>query len=456
MLLSLLLHGAILFLPHVVAKSWTDCNPMNDNCPNNPALGTSYDFTLNNSSIVNKFFNVTSGYIRYGNKSAGFAVSKRGDSPTLQSKFYVMFGTVSVFMRAASGQGIISSIVLQSDDLDEIDWNFFGGNGTHIESNYCGKGNTTSVDRATYHSVSFDPRENFHNYSIHWTSDKLEWWIDSKLVRTLSYSAANGGYNYPQTPMTIRLGIWAGGDKKNSPSTIEWAGGLSNFSKDPYIMEAQNTEIRDFGSGSAYQWTDQSGSWESIGTIPGNSTAFKAIRKLQEPPTPSLMERFLALPSTTKLAVYCSLGAAFFLLFSALTFVCYKSRRKGRRERDAYEARLDKERQEASQDSEAFYQKNPVGWDTSSSQRLSYEKTSPVENHSPNEILQTLPSDVIDEVNTYNRPPPPIPKDDTSGTSIKQRSPNSNTDNPERTYVLRNKSFSSRNPAFYSTSRVEG
>lgn len=123
-----------------------------------------------------------------------------------------MFGSVSVIMKASRGQGIISSIVLQSEDLDEVDWEFFGGNATTAQSNYFGKGNTTSFDRAVYHQMTSDPRDDFHNYTVHWTSDRLEWYIDSALVRTLPYAAANGGLNYPQTPVTVRLGSWAGGD----------------------------------------------------------------------------------------------------------------------------------------------------------------------------------------------------------------------------------------------------
>jgi beta-glucanase (GH16 family) len=170
-------------------------------------------------------------------------------------------------MKAATGQGIISSIVLESDDLDEVDWEFLGGNGTHAETNYFGKGNTTSFDRAIYYPTGTDNRENFHNYTVHWTSDQLEWYIDSNLVRTLAYGAANGGYNYPQTPMTVRLGIWAGGDPDNSNGTIEWAGGLTDYSKGPYTMTVQSALISDYSTGSAYEWTDKTGDWQSIKSI---------------------------------------------------------------------------------------------------------------------------------------------------------------------------------------------
>lgn len=40
----------------------------------------------------------------------------------MQSNFYIFFGVVSTVMKAAPGQGIISSIVMESDDLDEVDW----------------------------------------------------------------------------------------------------------------------------------------------------------------------------------------------------------------------------------------------------------------------------------------------------------------------------------------------
>lgn len=81
-----------------------------------------------------------------------------------------------------------------------------GGNTTHVETNFFGKGNTTSYDRAIYYPVA-SPQEQWHNYTTHWTADQLQWWIDGNLVRTLDYAGAgtNGGSNYPQTPMNIRL-----------------------------------------------------------------------------------------------------------------------------------------------------------------------------------------------------------------------------------------------------------
>jgi len=265
-----LLAGASVLLTPVLAQTWTACNPMNASltCPPDPALGLNHTFYFNTSTAVDQAFNVTAGTLNYGNNGAEFTIAQKGDSPTIQSQFYIFFGSVSVIMRAAPGQGIISSIVLQSDDLDEVDWEFIGGNATYVETNYFGKGNLSSYDRAVYYPVSSDTRDNFHNYTTHWTAEKLEWYIDGALVRTLPYAAADGGYNYPQTPMTVRLGIWAGGDPtENQPGTVEWAGGVTDYSKGPFTMYVQSATVNDFSTGKEYVYSDHSGSWQSIKTI---------------------------------------------------------------------------------------------------------------------------------------------------------------------------------------------
>lgn len=53
---------------------------------------------------------------------AKFTIAKRYDAPTIETDFYFLFGRVDVKMRAANGTGIVSSVILESDDLDEVDW----------------------------------------------------------------------------------------------------------------------------------------------------------------------------------------------------------------------------------------------------------------------------------------------------------------------------------------------
>ncbi|ESZ91370.1 hypothetical protein SBOR_8241 [Sclerotinia borealis F-4128] len=360
----LLLAGATILSPYLVeAQTYTICNPLNGTCPNDPALGTNHTFIFNTSSTVTDYYNITAGSLTYGDDGAEFTISKQGESPTIQSKFFIFFGSVSVIMKAATGVGVVSSIVLESDDLDEVDWEFIGGNDTHAETNYFGKGNTTSYDRAIWYPTPADPTANFYNYTVDWTAERIEWWIDDSLVRTLAYADAVDGKNFPQTPMSVRLGIWSGGDPKgNSIGTIEWAGGETDFTKVPFTMYVKSATIQDYSTGSAYEWGDRTGDWQSIKVITGNSTVAKTITK-NATPTLSLGEKWDNLSKTTKLAVYCGGGAAVAALVSVFLFTFFRQRRNGRLEREAYNHLIEKQQQEAYQDQMELHNKGIGGWD---------------------------------------------------------------------------------------------
>lgn len=226
----------------------------------------SIDFTQNsdNSSWA-KNWTVTAGSVNYNSSGANFIINKSGDAPTIETAFYFFYGAIEVHMRSAPGTGIVSSIVLESDDLDEIDWEFLGGNANSVETNYFGKGNTTSYDRAKYYAVS-DSQSTSHNYTVEWTKEYTSWYIDGTSVRTLNYADAASGTNYPQTPMRLKLGIWAGGDAAggDSEGTIEWAGGDTDFTKAPFDMTVQSVKITNYNPAASYSYGDQTGDSGSI------------------------------------------------------------------------------------------------------------------------------------------------------------------------------------------------
>jgi beta-glucanase (GH16 family) len=255
--------------PTALAQTWSDCNPMNQtNCPNNIALGISnYSIDFTTQTLSTKVWNHTAGEVNYDfTRGASFTVEKKLDSPTVQSNFHIFFGQVEVIMLSAPGRGIVSSIVIQSDDLDEIDWEWIGGNNTHVQTNYFGKGNTTSYDRAVWHEVE-TPQQLYHNYTTDWQPDKIDFYIDGHNVRTLKKENANGGKNYPQTPANVRLGIWPGGDPKNNKYIVEWAGGAVDYGKAPFTMAVKSVRVTDAHTATEYHWGDQTGSAESIQVI---------------------------------------------------------------------------------------------------------------------------------------------------------------------------------------------
>jgi beta-glucanase (GH16 family) len=147
---------------------------------------------------------------------------KQGENPTLQTSWYFLFGRAEVRVRSANGRGIITAVVLESDDLDEIDWEWLGGTPNEVQTNYFGKGNTSVYDRGGVTPIQ-DTQTMTHIYTMDWSPEAIQWSLDGVVVRTLAYDAANGGQNYPQTPMRLKLGIWAGGDPGNPNGTIQCA-----------------------------------------------------------------------------------------------------------------------------------------------------------------------------------------------------------------------------------------
>jgi beta-glucanase (GH16 family) len=284
-------------LPTALAQTFTDCNPMEKTCPK--------DVGLNSASFTSKFAsdpNAEDSWskaayttVTYDNKGAQFRIAKAGQAPTMETGFYFFFGRVDVTIKPAPGQGIISSIVLESDDLDEIDWEFLGGVDNQVQTNFFGKGDVSSYDRMIQYGVD-SAQEVYHTYSLDWTAERIQWIIDGTVVRELKYTdsvALNGKVSitqskqyhnspltnhqtYPQTPMRLKLGNWAGGADGNAEGTITWAGGKTDFSKGPFDMYVQDVSITNYNPAESYEYSDKSGSWQSIKINKGEGSSDSA------------------------------------------------------------------------------------------------------------------------------------------------------------------------------------
>ncbi|KAJ9490052.1 hypothetical protein VN97_g3218 [Penicillium thymicola] len=258
----------------VVAQTYTDCNPTQKTCPADPAFGQS-DKTFDFTSGASDAFKSTGSVTYDQTNGATFTIAEQGDGPLIQSGWYIMFGRVECTIKAAPGTGIVSSAVMQSDDLDEIDWEWLGGDNAQVQTNYFGKGDTSSFSRGAYHENSGN-HDDFHTFSIDWTSSQIVWSIDGKTVRVLTPETAETN-QYPQSPMMVKVGVWAGGDPNNAKGTIDWAGGQTDYSQGPFKMYMKSMTVTDYSTGTSYRYGDKSGSWQSIvaegGTINGNKAA---------------------------------------------------------------------------------------------------------------------------------------------------------------------------------------
>ncbi|QIW98190.1 hypothetical protein AMS68_003708 [Peltaster fructicola] len=267
-------------LPLALAQTYTDCNPLKKTCPADTGLTSTYTADFSTTGFSSWSSSSTSAITQTGN-GAQFQITADGQAPTLTSDFYIFFGRVDVVMKAAPGVGIVSSIVLESDDLDEIDWEFLGGDTAQGQSNFFGKGDTSSYDRGAYHAVS-NPQTTYHTYSIDWTSDRIEWLVDGAVVRTLAYSSAlaKNGAEYPQTPARVKLGNWVAGGASNAAGTVEWAGGKTDFSQAPFSMYVKSISVTNYNPAASYTYGDMTGSYTSIqkgGAVSGSSGASSAV-----------------------------------------------------------------------------------------------------------------------------------------------------------------------------------
>lgn len=256
--------ASLLYSNPAYGQTYSSCNPTEDtNCPADTALGktATYDFTSGASSSF-----TATGSPTYGSDGVSFTVAKSGDAPLLTSNWYIMFGKVDVVVKAAPGAGIVSSSVLQSDDLDEIDWEWIGAENDQVQSNYFGKGDASTSGRGAVLATSAT-QDGFHTYTIEWTSTEIVWQVDGKTLRVLE---AAGNDQYPQTPMVLKIGVWSGGDSSNAAGTIAWADGPTDYSAGPFTMTVQSVTAQDYSTGSSYSYSGTTGDWTSIKAADGS------------------------------------------------------------------------------------------------------------------------------------------------------------------------------------------
>ncbi len=239
-------------------------------CPADPAFGKNKVECDFRKGECKAFHDLDGTTVTYDDSmGAVFSVDRATHAPTVRTDNYIFFGRIDVEIQAAPEGGIVTSAVLQSDDLDEIDWEWVGGDNTQVQSNYFSKGDDSTFDRGGFHDVD-SPITQFHMYTIDWTPEAIQWIINGKTVRTLK--AADVGDKYPQSPMQIRLGAWTAGREGAPEGTIEWSGGIADFSKGPFNAYYKSISIVDYAGGSSatskdvkeYVFGDRSGSADSI------------------------------------------------------------------------------------------------------------------------------------------------------------------------------------------------
>ncbi|KAG0048443.1 hypothetical protein BGZ83_006600 [Gryganskiella cystojenkinii] len=222
------------------------------NFSGNPADASwTSDFLPSNAKIENGNLVLTllpgSNVNKFGNKP--------GFGATVSSTRWMLYGTVTARIKSGSpSRGIVSSFIYRSALTgDEIDYEWVGQYPSEVQSNYYYHTPSTmdpkdiDYSHSRRHSITTMQAEqtllqDYQTYTIEWLPDKLTWYINGQVVRTVLKSEV-GGTQYPDTPSQIQFSIWDGG--LGDPATMEWAGGPTDWSptRQPYQMYVDSVDI---------------------------------------------------------------------------------------------------------------------------------------------------------------------------------------------------------------------
>ncbi|EDO15896.1 hypothetical protein Kpol_1019p16 [Vanderwaltozyma polyspora DSM 70294] len=185
----------------------------------------SYDFTHSGYTSINS----DTGELVLG-------MPKYSTGSSLKASKAIQYGKVSARLKTARSRGVITAVVLMSATGDEIDFEFLGSELNSVQTNYYSQGELIYSKMQTHH-IQTDTNQNYHTYDIDWDSERINWVIDNKIVRTLykrdTWDPIDKKYKYPQTPMIFEVAIWPGGSEENSLGTISWAGGFIDWENSP-------------------------------------------------------------------------------------------------------------------------------------------------------------------------------------------------------------------------------
>lgn len=97
-------------------------------------------------------------------------------------------------------------------------------------------------------------------------------------------------------------------------------------------MVVQSLKIVDSHTNvSYYSYGDNSGSWQSIDAVQGESAAYKAIN--QKDFTETVQQQWNGLSTGAKIGIGAGIGGAILLAFIAFLFYCTRQRRQGKAEK---------------------------------------------------------------------------------------------------------------------------
>ncbi|XP_072971536.1 probable xyloglucan endotransglucosylase/hydrolase protein 28 [Typha angustifolia] len=148
------------------------------------------------------------------------------------------FFSASIKLPSDYAAGVVVAFYMSNGDMfekthDELDFEFLGnvrGREWRVQTNIYGNG-STSIGREERYGLWFDPTEDFHQYAILWSHERIIFYIDDIPIREVVRTPAMGG-QFPSKPMSLYATIWDGSNWATSGGRYK-----VNYKYAPYVAE---------------------------------------------------------------------------------------------------------------------------------------------------------------------------------------------------------------------------
>ncbi|KAJ1721585.1 putative glycosidase CRH2 [Coemansia erecta] len=176
-------------------------------------------FEPDNASVANGALQLQMNYVTDQNKGFG---------ATVDASHTIQYGKVTARVKTASvAPGVVSSFIIRNDQTgDEIDFEWVGKAPNQVQTNFYFNDILDYTQMVPYDLPS-DTSKDFHDYTIDWTADAINWLVDGTVIRTVrkqdTFDAASNSYKFPTSESRVAFSIWDGGNS-GAQGTQEWAG----------------------------------------------------------------------------------------------------------------------------------------------------------------------------------------------------------------------------------------
>ncbi len=144
------------------------------------------------------------------------ASGKPYSSGEYRTRTHFGYGLIEARMKAAKGNGVISSVFLctgpwdeisdKKDPWDEIDIEILGNDTTKMQINYITAGMGGKGGHQKLIALGFDASKDFHTYAIRWERTHIIWFVDGKI----SHIEDGKRGELPTHPGRIIVNLWPG------------------------------------------------------------------------------------------------------------------------------------------------------------------------------------------------------------------------------------------------------